>query len=116
MISDKYMSRIKKCLELSSSSNAYEAAVALKRAKKLMKKYGLSDDDITLLTVGKTESNTVVPEALPVYLSQLISRFQIFTTAAPCKKEKVTLILFYISALVLKLSLQLTLLMSYIDN
>lgn len=46
----KIFEKIKKCLELSKSSNANEAAVALSKAKELMEKY-----DISMESVQKSE-------------------------------------------------------------
>lgn len=43
---DRILERIKKCLALSQSANANEAATALRQAQKLMQKYGLTETDV----------------------------------------------------------------------
>lgn len=43
---DKIIDKIKKCLALSASSNEHEAAAALRQARALMEKHGLTDLDI----------------------------------------------------------------------
>lgn len=60
----KALKKIAKCLELSNSSNINEAAQAIKMAQGLMKKYGLDQDDIDFISMGKTTSNTLLPASI----------------------------------------------------
>lgn len=64
----KILEKIKKCLRLAMSSNANEAATALKQAKKLMELHGISADEVaasdvsshsTLSGAGKTPPNHI---------------------------------------------------------
>ncbi len=52
-VDPKILSKIKKCLALSSSSNPNEAAVALKQAHALMEKYGISTEQIQMADIGE---------------------------------------------------------------
>ncbi|KKD58127.1 transcriptional regulator [Grimontia sp. AD028] len=60
----KALKKIAKCLELSNSSNINEAAQAIKMAQRLMKKYGLDQDDIDFISMGKTTSETLLPTSI----------------------------------------------------
>lgn len=71
-MNEKYLRKIKKCLDLASSSNPHEAAAALQKAKMYMQKYGLSEDDIEFISLGKTQSSEPIPSAMPKYISNLI--------------------------------------------
>lgn len=55
--------KIKKCLALASSSNAHEAAAALRQAQKLMQEHGITDSDVSMADVVekgvKSPSNTI---------------------------------------------------------
>lgn len=52
--------KIKRLLELARhNGNAYEAAVALARAQKLMRKYGMTDEDLELSSIGELKKDTV---------------------------------------------------------
>lgn len=57
----KALQKIAKCLELSNSSNINEAAQAIKMAQRLMEKYGLEQDDIDFINMGKTTAQTLLP-------------------------------------------------------
>lgn len=63
MDKEKVLNRIKKCLALSKSANEHEAALALKQAQALMRKYSVNDEDIALLDIrehictSKTDQN-----------------------------------------------------------
>jgi hypothetical protein len=48
MEKSKVLDKIQKCLRLSKSPNANEAAAALRQAQKLMAAHGISEEDITL--------------------------------------------------------------------
>lgn len=43
---DKIISKIKKCMALSASSNEHEAAAALRQARKLMEEHAISEQDV----------------------------------------------------------------------
>lgn len=45
-MNEKHLNKIQKCFDLAKSGNVHEAANALAMAQKLMKKYGMSDEDI----------------------------------------------------------------------
>lgn len=55
-IDPKILSKIKKCLALAGSCNPNEAATAMRQARALMDKHGISEREITLSDIG--ESNT----------------------------------------------------------
>lgn len=66
-IPEKILDKIKKCLALSESSNANEANIALRQARKLMDQYKVESDDIAafnatehVLDVGKRPSNWAI--------------------------------------------------------
>ncbi len=61
----KALKKIAKCLELGNSANINEAAQAIKMAQVLMKKYGLDQDDIDFISMGKTTAQTLLPTNLP---------------------------------------------------
>ncbi len=48
MYDSKVLRRIRKCLALSTSNNPHEAGAALRQAKALMSKHGISEMDVTL--------------------------------------------------------------------
>lgn len=52
-IDPKTLSKIKKCLALSSSDNPHEAAAAMRQAKALMDKHGVSANHITMSEIGE---------------------------------------------------------------
>lgn len=57
MSNNKHLDKIRKCLALAKSSNPHEAAAALRQAKKLMAKHGVSETDIDLLNVKSASTN-----------------------------------------------------------
>jgi hypothetical protein len=52
---ERVIRKIKHCLALSASANEHEAATALRQAQKLMQKYRLTELDVQLSDVGKSE-------------------------------------------------------------
>lgn len=54
MTKSEIIAKIQKCLALSKSSNAYEAAAALRQARKLMEAHGISDPDILAAEVDES--------------------------------------------------------------
>ncbi|MCY9861415.1 DUF2786 domain-containing protein [Vibrio coralliirubri] len=69
----QHLDKIQKCLELSKSANPFEAANALRMAQKYMKKFGLSDDDIHFVTLGKTMSNEKIPNSGDKFITCLMT-------------------------------------------
>ncbi|PCS22312.1 DUF2786 domain-containing protein [Candidatus Enterovibrio escicola] len=68
----KALKKIAKCLELSNSANINEAAQAIKMAQSLMKKYGLDQDDIDFIKMGKTTSKTILPTSINESILRII--------------------------------------------
>ncbi|AMG31804.1 DUF2786 domain-containing protein [Grimontia hollisae] len=68
----KALKKIAKCLELSNSANINEAAQAIKMAQRLMKKYGLDQDDIDFISMGKTTSDTLLPSSISDAILKII--------------------------------------------
>lgn len=67
------MDKIKKCFNLAKSSNANEAANALAMAKKLMQKYGLTNEDIEFIEMGETTSKSRIQNNPVAYVSVLVT-------------------------------------------
>ena len=68
----KALKKIAKCLELSNSSNINEAAQAIRMAQSLMKKYGLDQDDIDFISMGKTTAKTLLPATISDAILRII--------------------------------------------
>lgn len=69
---ERLMKRIKHCLAMASSSNENEAATALRQATNMMKKHGISEEDILIADITYSESNTKLPRtAIPSYICRL---------------------------------------------
>lgn len=74
MDKSKVIDKIKKCMALGKSSNANEAAAALRQAQKMMNAHGLSEDDIE----GSNYKNETVEcpiqanKKTPVHLSKFV--------------------------------------------
>ncbi len=68
----KALKKIAKCLELSNSSNINEAAQAIKMAQRLMHKYGLDEDDINFIRLGKTISQSLLPTVISNSILKII--------------------------------------------
>jgi len=58
--SEKIIDKIKKCLALAKSSNAHEAAIALRQAQSLMKKHNISGLDIDAAQANEKNANASV--------------------------------------------------------
>lgn len=84
----KHLEKIKKCFDLSKSSNPNEAANALAMARKLMRKYGLSDEDIEFIEMGETTSRSRIQRKPNAYVSVLVSEiaksFQVIPMLETC--------------------------------
>ncbi len=79
------MDKIRKCLALSESSNEHEAAAAMRQARKLMEKHGLSSDDMSIFKIKDEAVNTIYtnPPAWFLMLATVVGKaFQctVFTT------------------------------------
>ena len=71
----KALDKIQKCLRLSKSANANEAAAALRQAQALMKKFGLSEEDIALAGYGEEAVDVPIQfnkKKVPVVLACLV--------------------------------------------
>lgn len=71
-MNEKHLNKIQKCFDLAKSGNAHEAANALAMAQKLMKKYGMSDEDIQFMSMGETTSKSTIQQKPVVHVSGLI--------------------------------------------
>lgn len=71
---DKILDKIKKCLNLSKSSEAHEAAAALRQAQKLMEAHGVSQEELLGMEVKSVQVMTPEPykRKLPLYMNVLI--------------------------------------------
>lgn len=74
---ERIVTKIKKCLALSESSNPNEAAAALRQAQALMRKYGLDETSLQDAEIGRADvesksSNCVRPPAWETALIQLV--------------------------------------------
>lgn len=72
-MNQKHLDKIIKCLELSKSSNPNEAANALEKARKLMRKYGFTESDIEFIEMGETTSRSKIQKKPAAYVSVLIA-------------------------------------------
>ena len=68
----KALKKIAKCLELGNSANVNEAAQAIRMAHRLMLKYGLEQDDIEFIKMGKTKSKTLLPTDISSQILKII--------------------------------------------
>jgi hypothetical protein len=57
---ERILGKIKKCLALSKSSNANEAATAMRQAQKLMEAHGVTSLDLQISDVGEAEVKSAV--------------------------------------------------------
>lgn len=53
---DKILDKIRKCMALSASSNEHEAAAALRQARALMEKHGITDTDVLASAAGQART------------------------------------------------------------
>ena len=73
---DKLMERIRKCLALSESANEHEASAAMRQARKLMEKAGLTASDVGLFEISDRQVDTEysrTPE-WAVHLAAVVAR------------------------------------------
>lgn len=67
----KVLEKIKKCLALSQSSEAHEAAAAMRQAQKLMEHHGISERDLALDDVGTFQARAGAGKTPPVHVASL---------------------------------------------
>lgn len=79
---DKALAKIRKCLALSTSSEPNEAATALRQAKALMDKHGLSDSDLAFAEIVQAETSASGKKSIPRWESILASSI---ATTMGCK-------------------------------
>lgn len=70
---EKILKKIKKCLALAKSSNANEAATALRQAQILMREYNITSDDVELSDVCEKTFNAGNANTPPKWHSMLVS-------------------------------------------
>lgn len=70
MENDKILSKIKKLLRLSRSSNKHEAALALERARELMLKYNI-DEQTATSNIEECKAKRSVSQKVPTYMHLL---------------------------------------------
>lgn len=72
---DRILDKIKKCMRLGKSSEAHEAAAALRQAQKLMAAYNVTQEELLGLEV--TSAQVVTPEPykkkIPLYMNMIIN-------------------------------------------
>lgn len=68
----KVLDKIKKCLRLATSSNANEAATALKQAQKLMEMHGISPDDVAASDVDSQTTAAGAGKTPPTHIAMLV--------------------------------------------
>ncbi|WKD29564.1 DUF2786 domain-containing protein [Halomonas sp. KG2] len=67
----KALDKIKKCLRLAKSSNANEAAAALRQAQKLMAIHGVTTDDVAMSDVSSHTAKAGAVKTPPAYITML---------------------------------------------
>jgi hypothetical protein len=70
---EKVLTRIQKCLALSKSSNANEAATAMRQAQALMREYQIEDDELLAANVCEDNAKTSSTRRPSVWESSLAS-------------------------------------------
>lgn len=87
----KVLDKIKKCLALGKSSNANEAATALRQAQALMRKHGITELDID--TLGYSFEHVDIPvqytKQPPLYLVQFLNMIRCIFAVKPVMGESV---------------------------
>lgn len=70
-MNDSILRRIKRCMELTKSSNEHEAAIALKQMQKLMKEHDISEDELLASEITTLSVCTGVKLRPPSWLVDL---------------------------------------------
>lgn len=78
MDKDKVIDKIKKCMALGQSSNANEAAAALRQAQKMMAAHGLTEDDIEGNSYGDEAVEVPIQATVktPIHLTRFVNLIQ----------------------------------------
>ncbi|MBI4928157.1 MAG: DUF2786 domain-containing protein [Anaerolineae bacterium] len=71
MTREEIIIKIKKCLELSSSSNEHEAALAMKRAQEMMAKHHITESDIEMSKITESDMQAHDSHKVPVHIVRL---------------------------------------------
>jgi hypothetical protein len=71
-VDKKILDKIKKCLRLAMSSNANEAATALRQAKKLMELHGISADEVAASDVESHSTKSGAGNTPPNHIAMLV--------------------------------------------
>lgn len=66
-VPEKIMSKIRKCLALSESSNEHEAAAALRQAQKMMAEWNVTEAGLKGSEIGVEEASSTVWKNVPVW-------------------------------------------------
>ena len=82
MSNEKILDKIKKCMALANSSDGNEAATALRQAQALMKKHGISSDEVRLSDVETAKAKAGKSQTPPRYHQMLV---QLISTAFTVK-------------------------------
>ena len=83
MDTKRIIEKIKKCMALGKSSNAHEAAAAMRQAQKMMEQHGLTEDDIEGSSYGNEavecpiQAGKKVPVHLTAFVNLIIKAFQV---------------------------------------
>jgi hypothetical protein len=67
----KALDKIKKCLRLAKSSNAHEAAAAMRQAQKLMEIHGVTSDDVAISDVESYVASAGAGKTPPKHVAML---------------------------------------------
>lgn len=90
-VPENILKRIQKCLRLSESDNAGEAAAAIRQARKLMEKYGVSMEDVQMSDIVEKVAGKVKTHAKwYAYLMSLIH--QVFGVRVVSRGDDITFI------------------------
>ena len=73
MNQQKALEKIRKCLALSKSSNANEAAAALRQAQALMARYGIADETVALSDIETDDRPAGTAKNPPQYQQMLVT-------------------------------------------
>lgn len=70
-LDDVVMRKIKRCMELSESSNQSEAAIALKQMQALMKKHGITSDQVEMSDIVEACNDLDIKSRVPSWILNL---------------------------------------------
>lgn len=81
MTREQAIEKVRKCLALAGSSNAHEAAAAMRHAQALMRKYGIDDAAVELSQVKQAQTTTAA-SSIPIWVNSLA---QLVAKAFACR-------------------------------